>query len=50
MDWTMELGRWSELRTARIYVNTANLELARMTELESPTIRGHARAFLKLAR
>ena len=50
MDWTMELGRWSELRTARIYVHTANLELARMTELESPTIRGLARTFLTRAR
>ena len=49
MDLSMEIGRWAEQRTARTYVNTAVLELARISQLATADIREAARAFGQLA-
>ena len=38
MSVTMEVGRWSNMRTARTYVNTALMELTEMTDLVSPKV------------
>jgi len=35
---TMEVGRWSNMRTARTYINTALMELTELTVLDSPLI------------
>ena len=41
----MEVGRWNNLQTARIYINTALLSLARMSELEFVKIAIYAKWF-----
>ena len=45
MTQTMEIGRWREARTARIYVNTALLELTAMREMSSKEIANAAAHF-----
>ena len=48
LDRTMEVGRWSELKTARVYINTALLELTSMTEFELPSLKVAASAFTRI--
>ena len=38
MSMTMEIGRWSQLVTAKTYVNTALLEITQIKELSSPAV------------
>jgi len=38
MSLTMEIGRWSQLVTARTYVNTALMEITQIKELSSPSV------------
>ena len=47
-DRTMELGNWRHLSTAKIYINTALLELTQSQVLSSPRICLAADAFLSL--
>ena len=48
MDWTMEIGRWAEARTARVYINSALLQFVQMERLKSPLIQQAADAFKSL--
>jgi len=48
MSRTMEIGRWSEVRTARIYINTALLELTSIQKLQTSTIQSAAKAALPM--
>jgi len=50
LDRTMEVGRWSELKTARVYINTALLELTSMTKFELPSLKVAASAFTRIMR
>ena len=50
MDATQEIDRWSDARTARIYTNTALLELTRAHHLHSSKIKAGASEFLSVAR
>ena len=45
---TMELGNWKHLSTAKIYINTALLELTQSQILNTPHITAAADAFLQL--
>ena len=49
-DLTMEVGRWSDSRTCRIYVDTALLELTQLRGLDKPQLREWAAAFTHLMR
>ena len=44
-DRAMEVGRWSDARTARIYIDTALLELAQMSTLTNSIVLKSAAAF-----
>ena len=44
-DRAMEVGRWSDSRTCRIYIDTALLEVAQMSTLSKPIIFKSAAAF-----
>ena len=45
---TMEIGRWSDLRTAKTYVNTALLEFTSMEKLNSSEVDRAAGAFVPI--
>ncbi len=46
MSWTMDVGRWSDTRTAKVYVNSALLALTDILRLETPCVFAAAEAFL----
>ena len=46
MSLTMDIGRWSDVRTAKTYVNTALLELTSMRFMDSEAIRLASDEFL----
>ena len=48
MARAMEVGRWRDIRTARIYINTALLSLAEDTSLSNPALRVGARQFQRV--
>ena len=45
---TMELGNWKHLSTAKLYINTALLELTQSQNLNTPHITAAADAFLQM--
>ena len=47
MDQAMETGRWRDARTARIYINSALLELTSIQHLETTALHEYANRFLR---
>ena len=48
MSLTMEIGRWSQLTTAKTYVNTALLEITQIKELSSPSVQEASADFVAI--
>ncbi len=48
MSVTMEVGRWNDMRTAKVYVNSALLELTAIRRLDTPEVEMAANAFLAI--
>ena len=47
-DLTMEVGRWSDTRTCRVYVDTALLEITQLSVMSKPFIASCAAAYAQL--
>ena len=48
LDLTAEIGRWNDLRTARIYINTGVLEVNKLRYLNNPRFTEYANAYISL--
>jgi len=48
MARAMELGRWKDLKTAKIYINLALLDLTEQLALQSPRLSQRADAFWRV--